>query len=602
MRALTGMFEDMCADNMNTYTQSQYQYEPIAKRLYQALDAGGEKTALVVNKRNYSYSQLRNSVFALAKQLTELQVERLAILAHRSFEVYQSIFASILSGTTYVPLNAIFPEEKSAFILEHSQSSHIFIGPECIAYAIKMFLLHPESLAKSEVRIIMSVSAAMQLQDKLQAQEAKVESLRSLRKLIKSRLITVPDTDLQATLANGDAANFKGLSAQPCHPMHILYTSGTTGQPKGVVISYHNYSCYFTSLMGMYDFKSSDVFSHFAELTFDISLQDPLLALVFGGTVVCPSKIDLLTPNKYINQAGITIIQTVPSLISYMLKAKILEKEHNDKVRLTFFIGEALWYHLLQSYHRAYPQSRLINTYGPTETTVWASHYEVDTQTLESMDSTNSSIVPLGRPFGCNIFKVCDEQGNEVPEGTTGELYIGGEQLAQGYYHNELKTKEAFVSLHGEPFYRTGDLVSAFNEHATQDGFHAKAGESFTNYHYIGRQGDMIKVHGYRVSVYEIEEQMGKLTTVPLKVLAATLCDKGINETVIIAAFECDDDSEINKLKPLLNGKMSFYMQPKFMVATPIFPLNANGKVDRKLLTAQVIEHLSATKQVHFLP
>lgn len=186
MRALTGMFEDMCADNMNTHTQSQYQYEPIAKRLYQALDAGGEKTALVVNKRNYSYSQLRNSVFALAQQLTELQVERLAILAHRSFEVYQSIFASILSGTTYVPLNAIFPEEKSAFILEHSQSSHIFIGPECIAYAIKMFLLHPEGLAKSEVRIIMSVSAAMQLQDKLQAQE------RSLRKLIKSRLITVP--------------------------------------------------------------------------------------------------------------------------------------------------------------------------------------------------------------------------------------------------------------------------------------------------------------------------------------------------------------------------------------------------------------------------
>ena len=583
-------------------------------RLYQALVTGGSKSALVVNQQAYSYSCLQNYVFASASCLQEQQVARLGVLAHRSIEVYRAILGSILSGTTYVPLNPLFPADKTAFIIKHSQCSHLFIGAESMAYALQVLNEHYTLFELKALRIIVSnegLEALQALSAKAPANSKGVSDLASetgsdqalgtglasIFALAQELLDKVLVMGSEFTGEVKDTSAFAGLSVDPQHIMHIFYTSGTTGQPKGVVINYQNYSSYFSTLLGMYDFKGSDVFSHFAEITFDISLQDPLLALVCGATVVCPSKKDLLTPTKFIRNNHLTIVMTVPSLVSYMQKTKELLKECNELVRLTIFTGEALWYQQLLSYHQAYPKSRLVNAYGPTEATVWVSHYEVALAQLQDSRYAHA-VVALGKPLRTVKFKVCDEQGKAVPLGTQGELYLGGVQLAQGYYQNELKTKEAFVTVDGELYYRTGDIVVAFNETIAKDSVQGQAGESFVNYQYLGRLGDMVKIHGYRVSVYEIEEQISKLTSFPVKALSAQQLTDGIGTTIIIAALENAPAEEIARLKPLLKQQLSFYMLPKYMVSASSFPLNANGKVDRKALTATLIKQLQDSESI----
>ena len=547
-------------------------FRPISQQLFEALVNGGDKTALEIGKAHYSYSELRDLVFAFAFSLSEHKVSRLGILSYRSVDVYRALLGSIVGGCTNVPLNPLFPVEKTSFIIEHSECSHIFIAPECADYAIKLLNdVYP--------------------QDKL----ANLKLLVS--KQVQEQLISACPDWAKLTVVYEDCGgedvveHLRAVTVAENDILHLLYTSGTTGQPKGVMVSQGNYAYYFEQINKLYEFKSSDVFSHFAEITFDINLQDPLCALINHGTLVCPTKADLLTPHRFIRAHNITVIHTVPSLINYMRKIKALDKEHNETLRLSIFIGEALWYQQLSAFHKAYPCSTLINTYGPTETTVAVSYYEVKPEQLEDSALTKN-IVPLGVPFGETKFIVCDEHRHEVKDGEYGELCIGGPQLTLGYYRNDAKNQEAFFEHKGERWYATGDQVQCFTEVLNSDCAQGHKGQSIKNFNYIGRNDDMIKLHGYRISLYEIEEQLGKLTNLPVKAIPASTMVNGIPEMILLAAIEGASAEQISALEQSFNQKLVFYMVPKYTLSLPSFPLNANGKVDRKALKQLAVEHI----------
>lgn len=592
------------------------------QRIYDALQqaANPSKTALIVNKESFSYHALRNLVFGLANYLktvtgNDAQESRIAILARQDLCVYQSILSCIVSGITYVPLTTTFPAEKNAHIIKHSEANYLIVSPQQLDYAINMLREHFTADELARIKIVCDHATVEQLlQEQANFSAAQHSQLQAnLLEIASFTNITGHDLMAQDYLEPFDFiavpfAEPSSTESQGQKLLHILYTSGTTGQPKGVMISQRNYANYFAKILGLYQFQSNDVFSHFAEMTFDISLQDPLSALCCGGTVACPNNFDRLNPLKYIARNNITVVHTVPSLISYLERVHLTDSAPIESVRLGIFIGEALYYKSLCTFTRLFPHSRLINTYGPTETTVAVSYFEVDPSSLKTSQVTESkalavinniqveasanianvdkaatrAIVPLGKPFTDVSMAVMNNDGQCLAEGEIGELVLGGIQVTCGYYHNEVKTAAAFFTKDDQRYYRTGDMVYWQANPSTHDPV----------FYYVGRGDDMIKFHGYRLSFYEIDEKLSELTSHAVRTLAYT--DNTTHDTILVAAVEGASSAEIEKMQQQASKHLAFYMQPSCILSCESFPLNVNGKVDRNALHKQMQPQVSS--------
>lgn len=589
--------------------------ESIADKLFNAINHAKDpnKTALIVKKERCSYANLRDRSFSLAALLLDNKVSRIALCTGRTFDMYTTIAASIMSGVTYVPLTLINPCEKSAFICAHSQSSHIFIAPEAVSYAAKMLLNMPQETLKS-IHIICSKNVSLELKNSVQEVAANTQALAAtnaegsanlnvestvqvsaqtieLINAVIDNLITYDDTAesmaAQAQLFDFELARSKMSSSDI---MHILYTSGTTGAPKGVMVTRANWSKYFETITKIYRYQESDVFSNFAEITFDISLQDPICAWICGATVVCATKRDVMNAVKFIEKNSITIVHITPAMVSYIKKSGMFKVGALPSVRLSIFIGEALWYKQAYDYSLLCPNTVIYNTYGPTEATVAVSIFEVEKSVLSNMqqdeasaasdtkvDSTKTpllhDIVPLGYAFDGVDFCVCDEDGVEKGEGEVGELLIGGPQVTAGYWQMPEKNASAFIERNGSKYYRTGDLVCFRLDENSKRVFY-----------YIGRDGDMLKLHGFRVSLYEVDEQFGALTNYVVRAIAYEIPDEGGRSNELVLAVEGADEKECELLYQKGRAHVAVYMQPAYVLALQDFPLNVNGKVDRKAI------------------
>ncbi|MCK0526428.1 AMP-binding protein [Anaerobiospirillum sp. NML120449] len=571
------------------------------------MGGGKQNCALIVEGNRYSYTELRKAVFTFASFVKHLNAGRIALYTRGTFETYQSLLGSLLSGITTVPLNPRFPALKNAFIIEHSACTHVFIDSECADDVVKTVLEHLPAEQISRLTFIASEPAVTAvngaLDQQLQLSANAGESAKAAEaadaaatadmagtsgkvKLFRERLVALPDFKAGAAVD----VDFKVPEVDADNIMHILYTSGTTGEPKGVMVTQGNYAVYLTRILKMYQFGSDDVFSHFAEITFDMSLQDVLCSIICGATLVCPSNRDRAAPHKYMLDNGITVLHTSPSMISYMHRIRVVDRIKLPSLRMCILIGEALWFHQLRQLHKMAPSARLINTYGPTEATVAVSGYEVFPADLED-DSLEYTIVPLGRAFtGVELLAV-DEHLAPVAAGAAGELLIGGDQVTAGYWHNEAKNSNAFIERNGSRWYRTGDIVRASNGTVLADCLHGSAGEGFTCWHYIGRNDDMVKVGSYRISLYEVDEKLAMLTEHAVVTVSCNETYDGLDFTVMAALIEGGTDKEIESIKDRMAQVLPDYMRPKFMLCVPEFPLNTNGKVDRRSLKDMLISN-----------
>lgn len=586
----------------------------LIKDLYQSMHKHpADKTVVVVRKQEYSFGDLAVQTKAYAALIQKAKSERIAIFGTRSFEDYCAVLAAFLSTTTFVSINSYFPAHKSGFIFGHSEAKALLICNEETNAAFEMLTEHcpVERIAQTQFLFTANTQAQLlALTDKF-ANEAvqqttksdhtprdadcKLAIVEALRVALANALILPESKEDKTKLAA--QFDFDKVLAEydPYRLQMFMYTSGTTGQPKGVVDNYESYSWYFYALVERIDFTEQDVFSHLSEMTFDLSLEDFFIPVLLGGKVVCPSKKDMLNQVGYIEQNGITVYHSMPSFITHMERVGIVPKQPIESVRIAYFAGEPLLFKQLHYLSTLFPNCRMFNTYGPTECTVILGVEEATKDDIaEQMNLNNgNSIVPLGIPLKDGIMIVCDEQGKELPDGTQGEMLIGGPQVSVGYLNNPEKTAQVYIEREGGRFYKTGDQV-VYKNHIDP-----KTGESVRKLHYIGRFDDMVKVGGYRISLYESDEILRSLTSKAVRTVAYELEDEIGKCNILVAVIEGASESECEQVMSACVGAMELYMQPRLVLSMDNFPLNSNGKVDRKQIKAHFDELVHERIKLH---
>ena len=508
------------------------------------------RPALEVDGQRFTYKQLRERACALAVTLQKHQPNPdpplTAVLAHRSVTAFSGILGALLRGTGYVPLNPNFPVERTALMLERSGCGSIIVGEEAIRTL--------EAVLSRLNRSLLVVLPANKDLAKLRAK--------------------FPTHTFLSTRSLHAAAEWKPTAVDPRETAYLLFTSGSTGVPKGVPVSHSNIIYFIDVAVNRYNINENDRFSQMFELVFDLSLFDFFVAWERGACVCCPNQGDAQLPAKFVVESEITIWFSVPSLAFSMKRMRMLEPELYPNLRLTLFCGEALLADVANQWSKAAPNSIIENLYGPTEVTLACTLYRWDSR--KSPKESEHGLVPIGEPFPGMTAIVVDEDLREVSPGQTGELLMTGPQVAPGYWKDPEKTAAAFVtppekaSVH----YRTGDLVRR-----------PRPGEPLK---YVGRIDHQIKIRGNRVELGEIEAVLREAAGIDIAVAVGWPITAGGADGIV--AFLGSKSVDLDSVREKAKLKLPSYMMPREYRLLADVPLNANGKVDRGALTKMLGE------------
>lgn len=333
---------------------------------------------------------------------------------------------------------------------------------------------------------------------------------------------------------------------------YILFTSGSTGEPKGVPVPAENVRHFFNYFLREYDFSEKDKFLQVYELSFDVSVFSFFMPLLLGACCyVLPEEgIKPVKIIDWLKKYEISVLSMVPGVLKYL--EQYLPEIQLPALRYSFFSGDALLHALAVKWKRCIPNAALHNFYGPTETTIVCTRYVFD-EVASSAESING-IVPLGTAFPGMEFILVDEKGESVEKG---ELCFSGTQVIAGYLD---KNESRFFGFRGKRYYKTGDLASV-NENG--------------NLIFHGRNDAQVKINGYRVELGETEHAIRNAT--------GKDCAVFYKENKLVAFVETAAINE-QQLREELCQTLPEYMIPKRFVTVEKFGLNANGKVDRNAL------------------
>ena len=295
-------------------------------------------------------------------------------------------------------------------------------------------------------------------------------------------------------------------------------------------------------------------------------MHDILLCFSSGACLYSIPERSLMAPAKYIKEHEITFWFSVPSVVSFMNSFKMLKENSFPAIRCSLFCGEALTVENAVAWQKAAPNSLVENIYGPTEATIAFTRYKWE-KGLGSSEF-EKGYVPIGEAFKGLTTEVVDENGDVCALGQTGELLLGGDQLSPGYWHDAYKTREIFIERSEQGvrsrWYKTGDLVKK-----------SKFGLVF-----LGRLDSQVKINGHRVELGEIENALRKEADTSFAV-AITLPLNSDNATKVVAFVAQSQKNEM-QIKDRLKLSLAPYMVPQEIHFLDSFPLNANGKIDRK--------------------
>ncbi|NVM67814.1 amino acid adenylation domain-containing protein, partial [Mucilaginibacter sp. SG538B] len=357
-----------------------------------------------------------------------------------------------------------------------------------------------------------------------------------------------------------------GVSNDPASLAYVIFTSGTTGKPKGTLVEHGNVVRLLKNDKQLFDFSEKDVWTMFHSFCFDFSVWELFGALLNGGKlIVVPDELtrdpalffDLLLREKA------TILNQTPSAF-YNLLDELSGRDTIDlSLRYVIFGGEALSPVKLKPWAEKYPKTKLVNMYGITETTVHVTYKDIN---IEDILSNSSSI---GKPIPTLSAYILDNQLNPVPQGVFGELYVGGAGVARGYLNAPALTAEKFIP---NPFkagrlYRTGDKVKL-----------SSTGELL----YGGRMDDQVKIRGYRIELKEIELALESHKNI---VSAIVVLRVGRNtENELVAYVVGRKNLNTKEIKNYLGKSLPSYMIPGYFVQLEKLPLTSNGKIDKAKL------------------
>jgi amino acid adenylation domain-containing protein len=530
--------------SVDSQTGCDVEAEPIGlcSRFFRRAAESPDRTALQVDGRKLTYGELAALAKAIAETLLEHAREAdpplTAVLAHRSATAFAGVLGALARGHGYVPLDPGFPRARNRAMLDRSGCEAVIVESAAAPQVSSLV----EALDRNLLLVV--------------ADEGDVE--RHAREWAPHRVVGARE------LGAGEA--LEPLPVRPSDPAYLLFTSGSTGAPKGVAVSHANVRAFLGAVAERYDFTEDDRFSQTFNLTFDLSVFDMFTAWENGACVCCPTEKSLLNPADFIRRSELTVWFSVPSIALFMSRLRVLKTDSLPTLRWSLFCGEALPAEVAREWSEAAPNSAVDNLYGPTEATIACTAYRWDAG--RAPEESELGIVPIGHPFAEMSTRVTGDDLREVQPGDAGELLLSGPQVVEAYWRDEEATTRAFVSVDGRPYYRTGDRVRR------------PAGDGPLRY--LGRLDDQIKVLGHRVELGEVEAAIREETGVDAVV--AVGWPRSSAGAAGIAAFLADTRVDVAALRSGLARRLPSYMVPRELRLLPDLPLNANGKWDRGAL------------------
>jgi D-alanine--poly(phosphoribitol) ligase subunit 1 len=515
----------------------------LAASVFFHAQTGPERSALVVDDRTYTYATL---AFAAGRVATWVRshasrsgrAPRVGIMAARSFETYAGILGTAWAGGTYVPLNPQQPTGRLSSIIRRADLDALIVDRRGAPH-----------LADLGAAVTVPVLAAEGIPAGITADVPGGVTPWE-------RLAQLPPPNAPAELA-------------PDHLAYIIFTSGTTGVPKGVMITVANVAYFLAYMRSLYHIGPDDRVGQFSETSFDVSVLEMFACWDGGASLHVVPQTKLMAPAGFIRQQELTVWSSVPSVILLLTRLKQLPPGSLPSLRVSFFAGEALPVASARAWLAAAPNSVLDNHYGPTETTVDCLFQRV---TDPPVETAGRGTVSIGHPYAGTGAEVVGPQGEFLAAGQVGELALWGPQLAAGYLDDPEQTARRFPTLihprlGRSRWYLSGDLAFQ-DEHG--------------RFHWLGRVDHQIKVLGNRVELEEVEAHLRAICGTDAVAAVAWPIVDGHAEGIV--AFVSGGRLTPAGVRSELRRRVPAYMVPAKVMTIDPLPLSANGKIDRHAL------------------
>jgi len=507
--------------------------------------------ALWVDEHLYSYSEIavraRRVSAGLAAVARSGDTSRCLLFGHRSVAAYVGVLGILDAGMAYVPLSPKMPATRIAAIIERSGAPLILVDRRCAALL-------------DEVLPLLDERPQIFLLDQDTDESHLCSAASSLPPLPNA-----PYVQLQGAVH--DVA-------------YILFTSGSTGAPKGVPITHANADAYVMGQLQMVDKVRDARYVQLCELSFDPSVHDMFVCWANGACLYVPETVDPVYNAGFIKTHQITHWNSVPSVAGFMQQMRKLTPGAFPSLRVSMFGGEPLPHSLALAWMRAAPNGRVLHMYGPTEATVASTCFEVST---EFLDDPQHTVIPLGRALPGVELMIVDADLEPVAMEQTGELLIGGPQLAGGYLSidepgNKKFIAKTYTGLRAHRWYRSGDAARA----TTRDGIV-----------FQGRLDTQVKIRGNRLELEEVEHVVQASSQAALCAVVPWPLDE-IGRTTGLVAFVTTPQVEIALVLLACRQRLPVYAVPQRIVVIDAFPLTVNGKIDRMALAGQCAREASS--------
>ncbi|MDH3051982.1 amino acid adenylation domain-containing protein [Gordonia alkanivorans] len=503
--------------------------DPAVRTLPDAL-AGDAAGQVIDAEQTISAAEFAHRVARTARALIDAGVgpeQTVAVAVPRSIDMLVAIHAVVAAGGAYVPIDPAAPAPRIAAMLATTDPVRIFAAPDVAQRLPAAFadrLLDPTDLH------------------------------------LDRRDTPITDADRLSPLRTG-------------HPAYVLFTSGSTGVPKAVSVPHEAIVNRLAWMQQQYPIDGRDVVLQKTPITFDVSVWELFWPLACGADLVLAdpdAHRDPAALAAVIAEHGVTVIHFVPTMLDAFLATAPVEAVLSS-LRLVFTSGEALSVPTAQAV-RARTTAALHNLYGPTEAAV-------DVTAVEVSDTADGAPIPIGRPMPGNTVHVLDHRLRPVPAGVTGELYLGGVQLARGYHARPDLTATRFVAApwgNGERLYRTGDLVRR----------RRTAGDAAPVLDYLGRSDFQVKIRGQRVELGEIEAVAAAHPAVRAVVVVTHDDPRLGTQLVAHLVVENDVSATSAELRAHLTAHLPDHMVPTHILFSDSLPTTTSGKIDRRALPA----------------
>ncbi len=508
--------------------------------LMEVAAAQPDRPALVVDGESVTYRRMMEHAGSVAGALdaTTARDSLVAVWGTRSASTYTAIIGVLLSGRGYVPLNPSFPLERTLEMVRQAGSG-TFVATG------------PATPALTDLLAALPDSTVVVAPD----ERGRPAAARSISTVLAA-------DDLTPGIV-------QGVDPDPDSIAYLLFTSGTTGKPKGIGIPHSRLRAYLDATAEYLDIGPDDRCSQNFALTFDLSVHDLFVTWSSGACLLVTPERSLLAPSAFIKEQRLTSWFSTPTTAAMMLKLRMLTEASFPSLRLSLFCGEALPASVANAWQTAAPNSTVYNLYGPTEATIACTAHRIEP--VNGTADPVESLVPIGRPFGETTIAIVDDSFVPAANGQAGELLIGGPQVAPGYWIDPERTAASFVTLdHLEPsgpWYRTGDRAELDDNGVIR---------------YLGRVDDQLKIRGHRVELGEVESVLRRVSGAAAVVAVGWPKSPGGADGIVafLSGTNADPPDVLDRCRSLLPD----YMVPSVVHVVEVIPQNASGKADRDRL------------------